>query len=121
MPNVLQVLTSSEWILDTGASSPAITASTPITLRFDSNQTLSGTTPCNSYHGGFTLDGESIKIGPLAQTMRACEPQAMDAEQSYLRALQVVQEVQNSPADRLELTGGADTHLVFDARPVTPT
>src|SRR5262245_54564049 len=70
MPNVLQDLTSSDWILDTGASTPAITASTPITVRFSTDHTLSGTTPCNSYHGPFTLDGETIKIGPLAQTLR---------------------------------------------------
>ena len=119
MPNVLEDLTNSDWILDTSASTPAITASTPITIRFTTDHTVSGTTPCNSYHGGFKLDGETIKIGPLAQTLRACEPPGLAAEQSYLSALQAVQEAQNSPQDRLELTGGTETHLVFDARPVT--
>jgi len=120
MPNVLQDLTSSsDWILDTGASTPAITASTPITIRFTTDHTLSGTTPCNSYHGPFTLHGETIKIGPLAQTLRACEPPEMAAEQSYLKALQAVHEVQNSPQDRLALTGGTGIHLLFDAHPLT--
>jgi heat shock protein HslJ len=84
----------------------------PVTLRFADDHSLSGAAPCNSYSGGFVLNGSSMKIGPLAQTLRACEADVMDAEQAYLSALEAVTTVRASH-DRLELIGGSGIHLVY--------
>jgi heat shock protein HslJ len=50
---------------------------------------VSGAAGCNDYSGPYTIDGTSLKIGPLASTMRACADQAVnDQEQQFLAALQ---------------------------------
>ena len=50
---------------------------------------VSGSAGCNTYSGTYTLDGTSLKIGPLATTMKACSDQAVnDQEQQFLAALQ---------------------------------
>lgn len=50
---------------------------------------VSGSAGCNAYSGGYTIDGATITIGPLASTKRACEDQAVsDQEQQFLTALQ---------------------------------
>lgn len=53
-----------------------------------SADTVSGSTGCNDYNGPYTLDGTTLKIGPLASTMKACEQALMDQEQQFLTALQ---------------------------------
>ncbi len=52
--------------------------------------TVSGVAGCNSYSGSYTIDGDAIRIGPLAATLMFCEqPEgAMDQETLYLRLLQ---------------------------------
>jgi heat shock protein HslJ len=119
MPDVLANLTANEWTLKPASSSPAIQFASPITIRFTTDHTLSGTGHCNFYHGSFALHGDSITIGPLAQTLRACEPAAMTAEHLYLTALDRVTTVKNTGRNTLELTGASDTHLVYSARRVT--
>ncbi|HUV48950.1 MAG TPA: META domain-containing protein [Actinomycetes bacterium] len=50
---------------------------------------VSGSSGCNTYTGGYTIDGTTLKIGPLASTMKACEDQAVnDQEQQFLAALE---------------------------------
>jgi heat shock protein HslJ len=50
---------------------------------------VSGSAGCNDYSGGYTIDGTTIKIGPLASTMKACADEAVNAqEQQFLAALQ---------------------------------
>jgi heat shock protein HslJ len=51
------------------------------------NETVSGSTGCNRYSGGFTLDGSSLEIGQLAVTQMACPPPADTIERAYLAAL----------------------------------
>ena len=52
--------------------------------------TVSGNAGCNNYNGGYTLDGSSISVGPLASTMMMC-PVGADQEVAYLAALQAAQ------------------------------
>jgi heat shock protein HslJ len=64
-----------------------VTGST-LTAIFTADQ-VSGSAGCNTYSGSYTLDGTSLKIGPLASTMKACADQAVnDQEQQFLAALQ---------------------------------
>lgn len=48
----------------------------------------SGATGCNSFNGRYTLDGERIRLGPLASTRMAClDPSMNRQEQAFLQAL----------------------------------
>jgi heat shock protein HslJ len=50
---------------------------------------VSGNAGCNTYNGGYTLDGDQVAVGPLMTTMMACEDAIMAQEQQFLTALQV--------------------------------
>jgi len=63
-------------------------ADSKLTAIFTPDQ-VSGSAGCNTYSGGYTLNGTTLKIGPLASTMKACADQAVnDQEQQFLAALQ---------------------------------
>jgi heat shock protein HslJ len=49
--------------------------------------TVSGSTGCNRYNAPYTVDGDSLEIGPVASTLMAC-PSPRDAiESAYVGAL----------------------------------
>jgi heat shock protein HslJ len=48
---------------------------------------ISGSSGCNSYSAGYTVDGNNLTVQPAALTMMACAT-GMDTEQAYLQALQ---------------------------------
>lgn len=64
---------------------------TTLTAEFGKDGTLSGNSGCNTFSGPYKVDGEKIKIGPLASTMMACsDPEGvMEQEAQYLAALQM--------------------------------
>ena len=41
---------------------------------------VSGSAGCNTYSGGYTIDGTTIKIGPLASTQKACADEAVNTQ-----------------------------------------
>ena len=64
-----------------------VTGST-LTAIFTPDQ-VSGSAGCNTYSGGYTIEGTTLKIGPLASTMKACADEAVNTqEQQFLAALQ---------------------------------
>ena len=67
-----------------------ILGSTTLTADFGKDGTLSGNSGCNTYSGGYKVNGDQITIGPLASTMMACSEPAgvMEQEAQYLAALQ---------------------------------
>lgn len=69
---------------------------TSLTAEFGRDGTLSGNGGCNNYSGPYTVDGDKIKIGPLASTMMACtDPDGiMEQEAQYLSALQMAETYQ---------------------------
>jgi heat shock protein HslJ len=62
---------------------------TTLTADFGSDGNLAGNAGCNTYNGPYKVDGNNIKIGPLASTMKACADPAgiMDQESQFLTAL----------------------------------
>jgi heat shock protein HslJ len=56
------------------------------TAEFTTDQ-VSGSGGCNRFSGGYTTDGGSIDIGPLASTQMACVGDAMQVEADYLARL----------------------------------
>ena len=67
----------------------SLVAGTEISLTFNEDGTFGGQA-CNNYRGGYTLEGDTITISPLAMTMMLCpEPEGvMEQETKYLAALQ---------------------------------
>lgn len=51
------------------------------------DETMSGDTGCNRFHGPYRVDGPAMSIGPLATTRRAGSPTEMEQEQAILAAL----------------------------------
>jgi heat shock protein HslJ len=74
-------------------------------LTFADDGTLSGFAGCNDYNGSFTLDGDSIDIGPLATTRMACGAPGSDVEAAYLPALDAVGTWEVLPSGQLVLSG----------------
>jgi heat shock protein HslJ len=80
---------------------------TTLTATFTADQ-VSGSAGCNTYNGAYTLDGTSVKIGPLASTRMACETSIMDQETAFLSALQAGTTVETSGSNvTLRGTDGA--------------
>lgn len=65
-------------------------ADTKITLNFGAEGTVNGNSGCNTYSGGYKLDGAKIHVGPLATTRMFCETPTgvMDQEAQFLAALE---------------------------------
>ncbi len=61
---------------------------TTLTAIFTADQ-VSGSSGCNTFSGGYTIEGATLTIGPLASTMKACADEATnEQEQQFLAALQ---------------------------------
>lgn len=108
-------LTSKTWSLveygEPGATSSAVGDAT---IRFDDATTTAvGSTSCNSFSGGYAIDGDSMSFGPIAATERACidPPGVMEQEADFLRILTAVTRFEATGSElRLESPDGI---LVF--------
>jgi heat shock protein HslJ len=65
-----------------------VTGSDPTAI-YAEDGTISGNAGCNEYNGPAVVDGQSITIGPLASTRRACVDEALSTQEAnFLNALQ---------------------------------
>lgn len=80
----LDQLTETEWDLVTINGEAPVDGTFP-TLNFDEEQ-INGTTGCNSYFAGYTLDGTNLSVEQAGQTEMFCEGR-MEQEQAYLQML----------------------------------
>jgi heat shock protein HslJ len=85
-------LANTEWRLTSfgaeGAESPVIEGTT-ITLKFGADGRAGGSGGCNSYGGEYSERGDTLSIGQIISTKRAClEQGANEQEQRYLSALE---------------------------------
>jgi heat shock protein HslJ len=89
---VSQDLAGTSWMVNSynngNQAVVSVLEGSELTAEFASDGTLSGSSGCNTFTGGYTVDGEKITIGPLATTMMACEEDLMNQEAQYLAALQ---------------------------------
>lgn len=77
---------------DGGIMGKALVEGTEITLTFNEDGTLGGSSGCNTYGGNYTLDGAAITIDSLVWTLMACldPPGVMEQETTYLDTLGAV-------------------------------
>ncbi len=57
-----------------------------VTAGFNEGQ-LTGNGGCNSYFGGYTVDGDKLTITPAGTTMMACDEKVMAQEKAFMAAL----------------------------------
>jgi heat shock protein HslJ len=87
-----QVLAGTQWRLVSfgrvGAETK-LTAGAAVTLKFGTDDRMSGSGGCNSYGGGYRVQGTRIKFSQLFSTERACaNSNANQQESRYLSALE---------------------------------
>ena len=81
----LSTLAGSEWrITRLGPVPPT----TPLLVGFKPDGTVWGEAGCNRFRGTYQEKGQSLTIGPLATTRRACPPPIMAQEAAFIAALQ---------------------------------
>lgn len=61
-------------------------------LEFENAGTVGGSGGCNSLFGPLRLEGDGLKIGPLAVTRKACPPNVMGQERDFLKAVPTVRQ-----------------------------
>ena len=75
------------WLVTSIKGTPVIAGTQP-TVTFGGDLTVSGSTGCNRFTGGYTTWGPAVAVGPLAMTMMACpEPGVMEQETAFTQAL----------------------------------
>ncbi len=89
-------LAGTSWILDSYASTTGDTVDAAVgsaaTLEFDADDTISGSTGCNRFGGGYSEDGADLTVRLGAVTQRACEePEVNAQEQAVLTGLPTVE------------------------------
>jgi heat shock protein HslJ len=108
-----------ESYLDAQGAMTALLPGSQVTAEFSPDGRVGGSSGCNSYSGGYEVDGDQIKFGPLASTMMACmEPAGlMDQEAAYLQNLGQAASFRVLDG-RLEMLNPAgQATLVFSATP----
>ncbi len=85
-------LTGTRW-LATGINNGkqavvSIMGGVEVTAIFAEDGTVAGSGGCNEYSGPYTVDGTSIKIGPIAGTLKACAEDVNTQEAAYYAALE---------------------------------
>jgi len=103
-------LEGTAWTLVSGVEAPA-DATPTLTLE---EGAASGFGGCNTFRGGYEVDGESISVGPLAATLMACEEPKMAAEGAYLPALEAADAWAVSDGELVLSSDGEET-LRFSA------
>jgi len=97
---------------------------TEITLEFRDDGTLGGSDGCNRYMSGYTLEGETLTIGPVATTRMACKGPQGAAEQAraYAAALGTVRgyRIEGGELTLLDGEGKAAIRLHAEAPVVVP-
>ena len=66
--------------LSTDVTGQTLVKDTRITMRFEGT-TISTIAGCNTMNGGYTIDGDVLKIATLVQTRMACDPELMAQDQ----------------------------------------
>jgi heat shock protein HslJ len=107
------------WRVDSFAPTPnsvtAVLDGTEIDAVFGI-ASVGGFAGCNSYSGTYGTNGNVVRIGRLATTRKACEPEVMEQETAFLEALQGAALIE-ARADRVNLTDLSGSLVVGLVRP----
>lgn len=110
-------LAGTQWVLESLRGADPLPGPR-LTLGFDEEGQAGGNAGCNSYGGGYVVEGERLRIGGgdqgLAMTMMACAEQArMDQEQRFVEALGAVERYRLDEGNLILLDGAGNELLRF--------
>jgi heat shock protein HslJ len=114
-------LEGTSWVLDSflvGGDEIPVVSGSQVTLIFDDGEQVGGNAGCNSYGGGYRVNGSRITFSEIFSTRMAClEGGVMEQEQHYLTALGKADTFE-AGADRLMIrfNDGQD-QLIFVPQP----
>lgn len=103
------------WTLlsyDEGGSATDVPDGVSVTARFSDGR-LSGVGGCNRYTAEYTVDGETLEIGPVAGTLMACPEPAGSVETAYLAALERTATFQTTDSELTLTDADGQTVLTF--------
>ena len=77
--------------INNGQAIVGVMADSTVTMVFDDEGRVSGTTGCNQYNATFRALGDAIQFSSVVATRMACpDPAIMEQEAAFLRALELV-------------------------------
>lgn len=77
------------WVVE-AIGDTALTNGPRPDITFTTEHRVHGSTGCNRFMGGYTLDAATLQFGPVAGTRMACEAPLMEREQRFHAALEAV-------------------------------
>ncbi|WIH83819.1 META domain-containing protein [Brachyspira pilosicoli] len=83
-----------------------------VTIAFSATNMLGGKAVINNYFGGFTLEGDKIKLSPMGSTKMAGPEEDMNAEMEYLQILNGADTIALD-GDVLTITTTSGTNLIY--------
>jgi heat shock protein HslJ len=83
-----------------------------VTLAFDGEGRVAGSSGCNRFAGSYRQDGHTLVLGPLAATKMACPPPRDAVETAVFEALGRAAFVEEADAGRLTLFDAAGTAVM---------
>ena len=81
-----KTLEGTNWMLESLRGESALSETT-VTVEFQVDSKMSGSTGCNNYNAAYTTDGDMITISPGAITLMACPTPIMAQESAFLDVL----------------------------------
>ncbi|PKL61429.1 MAG: META domain-containing protein [Methanomicrobiales archaeon HGW-Methanomicrobiales-2] len=110
-------LVGTDWVLDSyatgGDAISSVIAGAAVTVTFGPDGNVGGNAGCNHYGGRYTLDGTTLSVSTLFNTLMYCEtPGVMRQESAYLALLGNATSYRVED-DRLVLTDETGTDLLF--------
>lgn len=82
----LDLLVGIEWFVEDIANEGIIDSS-KVTINFNREGKIFGTSSCNSYNSSYEITGESLMFTPPVGTLKACPPAIMMQERKFLDLL----------------------------------
>lgn len=86
----VDLLVGREWQVTRIGADP-VPADVEVTMLFEAEGFVSGSSGCNRFFGGFELSGEGLVFAPsMAGTMMACDEARMEVERAFLDSLPAI-------------------------------
>ncbi|MFM5923751.1 MAG: META domain-containing protein [Novosphingobium sp.] len=101
------------WRVRSIGGVPALDPAAP-TIRFGADGRVNGSTGCNAFSGTFETSGDTLTIGALAMTRRACPGPIGVQEQKFVSALAAVAAYRSTASGGMALVGPGDAVIELD-------
>ncbi|GGB44555.1 hypothetical protein GCM10011316_15740 [Roseibium aquae] len=100
------------WTVQSFDGTPA-RPDAPMSIEFEESGTIAGSAGCNTLFGPLRDERGSIRLGPLAVTRKACQPDIMELEAAFLKVVGAVKGYRlEGNNQQLVLTDGGQTDLI---------